>query len=207
MKIAYHYVFDAMADWETGYLTAELNSGRYFGKDTSRWEVRTFGQGKNPVRSLGGMKILPDLSVEEISLKEAGLLILPGGNTWLESCHDAVLKRVGEFLRGEIPVCAICGATAGLARAGYLNDRPHTSNDLGYLKAVCPNYFGEAYYRTTAVAVDGKLLTATGLAPLDFAYETLKLVQVFSSSTLEAWHKLNATHAPEHYRALLDSLK
>lgn len=26
----YLYVFDTMADWEIGYLTAELNSGRYY---------------------------------------------------------------------------------------------------------------------------------------------------------------------------------
>lgn len=28
----YLYVFDTMADWEIGYLTAELNSGRYYKK-------------------------------------------------------------------------------------------------------------------------------------------------------------------------------
>lgn len=28
----YLYVFDTMSDWEIGYLTAELNSGRYFKK-------------------------------------------------------------------------------------------------------------------------------------------------------------------------------
>ena len=26
----YLYVFDTMADWEIGYLMAELNTGRYF---------------------------------------------------------------------------------------------------------------------------------------------------------------------------------
>ena len=26
----YLYVFDTMSDWEIGYLTAELNSGRYY---------------------------------------------------------------------------------------------------------------------------------------------------------------------------------
>ncbi len=29
----YMYVFDTMSDWEVGYLTAELNTGRYFKKD------------------------------------------------------------------------------------------------------------------------------------------------------------------------------
>ena len=29
----YLYVFDTMADWEIGYLMAELNTGRYFKRD------------------------------------------------------------------------------------------------------------------------------------------------------------------------------
>lgn len=30
MKYAYVYVLDSMADWELGYVIAELNSGQYF---------------------------------------------------------------------------------------------------------------------------------------------------------------------------------
>ena len=29
----YVYVLDTLADWELGYVTAELNSGRFFKKD------------------------------------------------------------------------------------------------------------------------------------------------------------------------------
>ena len=29
----YIYVLDTLADWELGYVTAELNSGRFFRKD------------------------------------------------------------------------------------------------------------------------------------------------------------------------------
>jgi len=29
-KIAYLYIFDTLADWEPGYVIAELHSGRYF---------------------------------------------------------------------------------------------------------------------------------------------------------------------------------
>ncbi|SDX98620.1 hypothetical protein SAMN05421736_10179 [Evansella caseinilytica] len=31
----YLYVFDTVADWEIGYLTVELNSGRYYKKHTN----------------------------------------------------------------------------------------------------------------------------------------------------------------------------
>lgn len=42
-QIAYLYVMDSMADWETGYLIAELNSGRYCREDTARYIVKTVG--------------------------------------------------------------------------------------------------------------------------------------------------------------------
>ena len=33
MFTVYVYVLDTLADWELGYVTAELNSGRFFKKD------------------------------------------------------------------------------------------------------------------------------------------------------------------------------
>jgi hypothetical protein len=33
MQTIYIYVLDTLADWEIGYLTSELNSGRFFKKD------------------------------------------------------------------------------------------------------------------------------------------------------------------------------
>lgn len=205
-KTAFLYVFDTMADWETGYLTAELNSGRYFRKDAARWTVKTASPGGAAVLTMGGCRIRPDLAVEDIRIRDAGLLVLPGGETWIDSLHDPVLRRAGEFLYAGIPVAAICGATLGLGRAGFLNDRRHTSNDPDYLKAVCPNYFGEAYYDRAPAVAEGNLITATGLAPLEFAYETLKILDVFSAATLEAWFGLHSTRRPEMFHALMASL-
>jgi hypothetical protein len=31
-NVVYLYVFDTMADWEIGYLTGEINSGRFYNK-------------------------------------------------------------------------------------------------------------------------------------------------------------------------------
>lgn len=206
-RIAYLYVFDGMADWETGYLFAELNSGRYFRKGAGRWSVKTVSPARAAVVTMGGCRIAPDLRVDDIDAGNAGLLVLPGGDTWLESLHDPILRKSGEFLKAGIPVAAICGATLGLGRAGYLNDRPHTSNDPNYFKAVCPNYFGEAFYRSACVVADGNLITATGLAPLEFACETLKVLGVFSAATLEAWFGLHATRRPERFHELMASLE
>lgn len=206
-KTAYLYVFDTMADWEPGFLIAELNTGRYFQNDATKYSVRTVGITKKPVVTMGGVHITPDISLEECTTDDAGVLILSGGDTWLEDIHDSLLDKVKEFLNTDVFVAAICGATLGLAQAGLLDNRYHTSNDLGYLKAVCPTYAGEKYYRQELVVTDGKLITSTGIAPIEFAYEVLKELEVFSTQTLEAWYQLYLTHEAQYFYALMGSLE
>jgi len=90
------------------------------------------------------------------------------------------------FLAADIPVAAICGATIALAQAGCLDHQLHTSNDLGYLQATCPAYAGEAHFKGDPAVTDGNLITASGVAPLEFAYHLLRKLNVFRTETLEA---------------------
>ncbi|MDQ0046861.1 putative intracellular protease/amidase [Paenibacillus polymyxa] len=203
----YLYVFDTMADWEIGYLTAELNSGRYYKKGLAPSKIVTVGMEKTPVTTMGGLKILPDIKLDECKIKSTDALILPGGNTWTETIHQPILKIVERCLEEGIWVAAICGATMGLAQAGLLNSRWHTSNDLEYLKMTCPTYTGENYYKMESAVTDGKLITASGTAPLEFSVHVLKALGVFSSKTLEAWYSLNKTHEPKYFYELMNSIQ
>ncbi|MNO33812.1 putative protease YdeA [compost metagenome] len=141
----YLYVFDTMA--EIGYLTAELNSGRYYKKGLSPSTIVTVANEKTLVTTMGGLRIMPDITVDECSMGSADTLILPGGNTWTEAIHKPILQLAERCIQEKILVAAICGATVGLAQAGLLNSRPHTSNDLEYLRMVCPAYTGEEFYQ------------------------------------------------------------
>ena len=205
-KIAYLYVFDTLADWEPAYVTAELQSGQCFKDKTLKYEVQTVSVTTDPVRTMGGLKILPDLTLSEFNIYGAGLLILPGGFTWTEPFHAPVFEKVTACLDAHVPVAAICGATVALAANGFLDHRKHTSNDLGYLKATCPNYKGEALYQQIPAATDGDLITAAGVAPLEFSYEILKRLDVFLPETLDAWYKLYKTQSAEYFFALMNSL-
>ena len=205
-KIAYLYICDTMADWEPGYAIAELHSGRYFKDKTLKYDVKTVSLTQGPITTMGGVKILPDLTVHELTAHEAGVLILPGGDTWFEPLHAPIFDCVREFLQAHIPVAAVCGATFGLAAHGFLNNRQHTSNDRDYLKAVCPTYEGESFYLHEPAVIDGDLITASGVAPLDFAYAILNKLEVFLPATLEAWYKLNQTHEAKYFFALMASL-
>lgn len=206
-KKAYLYVFDTMSDWEVGYLIAELNSGRYFKKGLTAIEVVAVGVDKNPVTTMGGLEILPRISVDECKLESTDVLILPGGNTWMESIHEPILKKASTSLKKGHVVAAICGATVGLARVGLLDSRRHTSNDLEYLKMICPHYIGEKYYEMEPAVTDGNLVTASGIAPLEFAMHVLKVLDVFTPETLDSWFNLYQTHEAKYFFELMNSIK
>ncbi|WP_434509845.1 type 1 glutamine amidotransferase family protein [Desulfitobacterium sp. AusDCA] len=203
----YLYVFDTMADWEVGYLTAELNSGRYYKKGLTSSKIVTVGTKKIPVITKGGLKILPDIDIDECSLENADALILPGGDTWTETVHEPILLKAEQCLKQGIIVAAICGSTIGLARKGLLDSSWHTSNDLEYLKMICQNYAGERYYKQESAVTDGKLITASGIAPLEFSVHVLRALDVFSTKTLDAWYNLYKTHESEYFYELMNSIQ
>ena len=205
-KNVYLYVFDTMSDWEVGYLIAELNSGRYFKKELAPLEVVTVGIDKNPVTTMGGVKILPSISIEECILESTDVVILPGGNTWLEAIHEPILKKVSKSINEGAVVAAICGATVGLAKMGLLDSRRHTSNDLEYMKMICPNYCGEKYYEMEPAVTDRNLVTASGIAPLEFAMHVLKVLDVLAPETLHSWFNLYKTHEPKYFFELMNSI-
>ena len=205
-KKAYLYVFHTMSDWEYGYLIAELTSGRYFKNDIEPLNVVTVGATKEMITTMGGLQIKPDISLDECTLERKDLIILPGGTTWGEAIHQPILKKIGEALKLGTIVAAICGATEGLANNGYLDTRKHTSNDLEYIKMVCPNYKGETFYEIGPAVSDENLITASGVAPLEFTMEVLKKLDVFAPDTLESWYNLNKTYKPEYFFQLMESV-
>ncbi|MEK4029208.1 MULTISPECIES: type 1 glutamine amidotransferase family protein [Bacillaceae] len=202
----YLYVFNTMSDWEYGYLIAELHSGRYFKKDVAPLKVVTVGANKEMITTMGGLSIKPDISLNECTLERKDLLILPGGNTWGEELHQSILQKTGEALELGTIVAAICGATEGLANMGYLDSRKHTSNNLEYMKMVCPNYNGEKFYEGRSAVSDENLVTASGVAPLEFAMEVLKKLDVCAPDTLHSWYNLHKTHQPEYFFQLMNSV-
>lgn len=203
----YLYVFDTMADWEIGYLTAELNSGRYYKKGLTPLKIVTVGIEKTPITTMGGLKILPDIELDECSIKNAEALILPGGDTWTETIHEPIIKMAEQCLKESVVVAAICGATIRLAQKGLLNSRWHTSNDLEYLKMICPAYTGEKYYKKEPAVTDKKLITASVTAPLEFAVHVLRALDVFTPQTLDSWYNLNKTHESKYFYELMNSIQ
>jgi putative intracellular protease/amidase len=187
------FVCQGFSDWEPGYVLPMLND------PTRGSRVRTVGVSREPVKTSGGVTILPDMTLAELEPAQSALLILPGSDEWAQRKYPEAIEKAKTFLAAEVPVAAICGATAGLALAGMLDDRPHTSNAREYLQAL--QYRGEAFYQDQLVVTDGNLITANATAPVDFAYHILKKLQVHSPRVLDAWYGLFKTGDPAYFYA------
>lgn len=199
-RIVYTAVYDTLADWEVGAAIAYLNNSELQRKPGSL-VVRTVALTAEPITTAGGMRVLPDVAVADIDRARAAALILPGAELWDagdELRPFAELAR--EFAAAGIPVAAICGATFGLAKAGLLDDRAHTSNDPGYLAS--SGYAGSARYRDAAAVTDRGVVTATSLAPFDFAREVFAALDVYEPVVLDAWYRLFAQRDASAYAVL-----
>ncbi|MCL2831752.1 MAG: glutamine amidotransferase [Treponema sp.] len=201
------YVLDTLADWEISYLTSEINSGRYLKKNIEKPKIIKIGKNLKSIKTMGGMEITPDICVKDIKAREGDLLILPGADTWLNGDNNEILNFVNENVNSNLTIAAICGATIGLANIGFLNEIKHTSNSLDYLKMICPNYKGEKYFCNQPIVICNNIITATGLAPLEFTYEKLKKVNIMESNTIEAWYYLYKTREDKYFFELLESIK
>ncbi len=207
MSTIYVYVLDTLADWELGYVTAELNSGRFFKKDGQRVSLKTVGYSKEPIHTMGGMTIVPDCVIDDIVVSETSMLLLPGADTWNDPKHGAIIKKASEFLSSGATVCAICGATAALANFGLLDNRPHTSNGPGFLEMVSPGYKGQNFYVDKPSVADNNLITASSTAALLWAKQIIEHLGVFQSNTLESWYEYFSTGEPQHFFALMQTLQ
>lgn len=202
----YIYVLDTLADWEIGYVSAELNSKRFFKNNAHPISLQTVSHSNTPIKTMGGLTIIPDCLVDDIVMNEKSLLILPGANTWSDPKHNAIIKKASELLDLNACICAICGATVALANFGLLNKRPHTSNGLEYLKMFSPAYQGHDFYVEQPSIADHNLITANPTASLLWAKQIIEYLDVFEPDTLEFWFQYFDTGDAKYFFHLMDTL-
>ncbi|GIO21314.1 glutamine amidotransferase [Oceanobacillus oncorhynchi subsp. incaldanensis] len=206
MKIIYIYVLDTLADWELGYVTAELNSRRFFKEDANQVLIKTVSYSKQPIRTMGGMTIVPDCFIDDIMVSETNMLLLPGADTWNDPKHETILVKASELLTAGATVCAICGATAALANLGILDNRPHTSNGPGFLEIVCSDYKGKDFYIDQSSIASNNLITAGSTEALLWTKQIIECLDVFKSNTLESWYNYFNTGDSKYFFELMQTL-
>jgi len=198
----YLFVFDSLSDWEMGYAVAGINNPQ-FQLNPGSYRVRTVSLQLTSILTIGGIRIEPDLTLDSISPKDSAMLILPGGSAWDAGQNMEAVDVARTFLHAGVPVAAICGATTGLARGGLLDKHRHTSNALEYLAAT--QYQGVSLYEDSPAITDGNLITASGIAPIEFAQHIFRRLSLYSPPVLDAWYGLFKTGKPEYFGALMQA--
>lgn len=182
-KKVFILLFDGFSDWEIAYLTPELQK-------SEKLELHYFSFDNQPVTSMGGLSILPSIPINEVDEREMDMLILPGGTFWETEENQKIKSLVKSHLTAGKKIAAICAATTFLGKQGALDQVKHTSNDLGYLKKVAPQYNGEQNYQYTLAVADKNITTANGIAPIEFAKEVFIQLEIFDLNYIEKWFQL-----------------
>lgn len=193
---------DGLSDWEYGHAAAQINI-QAFQSQPGRYEIRTVAQSLEPVRTAGGVRMLPDVTVADVVPDDAAMLILIGSDSWEAGENEAFGWLARRFVEAGKPVAAICGATIGLAREGLLDDVKHTSNFPGELGA----YGGSALYQDVRAVRDRGVITAGGASSLEWTREILLELQAYRPRTVDAWYQLYREDSMAAFERLMASVQ
>jgi putative intracellular protease/amidase len=186
-KAVHLLVVDGYADWEPAHAVAEL-------RRQGGYTIETVGLTQAPVRSMGGITVLPSKTIADVDPADVAVFILPGGDRWeREPIEPQLASALNGLDAAGVPIAAICGATVAVARLGLLRGRRHTSNGLDYLRAHVPGYGAADHYVDDLAVRDDKLITASGLADVEFAREIFEELGVMSPPNRALWSQVFRT--------------
>ncbi|MDK1473052.1 DJ-1/PfpI family protein [Streptomyces sp. 549] len=187
-RLVHVALYDTLADWEIALVTPYLRKNGH--------RVVTVAEHGAPVTTMGGLRVLPDLTLAELRPEDSALLIVAGAEQWPTRIAPFA-SAARRFLDAGVPVAAICGGTAALAAEGLLDDRAHTGAVPEALAAT--GYAGGAHYREADAVTDRNVVTAGPTAPIAFAREILAHLRVLDENVLDAWFRLYAHSDPDAF--------
>lgn len=182
---------DGYADWECAFING-IGSA-YFGIETVN--VAPDGQ---EITSQGGLRTIPDTSLENVKPDAFDMLILCGGTIWETEQAPDIKKLAVNFLSENKHVAAICGGTLALANAGILDDKRHTSNAIEFLTKNSKTYNGSSRYVDGASAIsDRNIITAAGSSPVQFSAAVFRAVGIDEKTVLDFLAMLAMEHSTD----------
>ncbi len=176
----YLFVFDGFADWEPAHAFCQI-------KKSGKHEVRTVGFSGQHVISMAGLKISPDVTIENVDPADTAFFMLPGGDMWEKKSNERIEALLRRLHDENVLIGAICAATLEIARTGLTRGIRHTSNAKQYVKSLVPGYCDDAYYVDELAVCDRNIITASGLGSLEFAREVMRRLKIYSDNDIEVW--------------------
>ncbi|ORX41210.1 class I glutamine amidotransferase-like protein [Kockovaella imperatae] len=135
--------------------------------------VKIASETMDPVMNAGGLRVVPDMTLEEAESETWDAILLPGGGgarPWLKE-ND----RVQEFLKNKVPeveyVWTVCTGSWLLASTGLLRGLKATTNKAAYNEVIeTTQDQGVTWVPEARWVVDGKIWSSSGVtAGIDMA--------------------------------------
>ena len=198
MKTVLLALLEQYADWEAAYVSTAVHM-----LGQGKFVVKTVSLSKEPITSIGGIRVVPDYTVGSAS-KDYDALLLIGGLCWREVRAQQMIPLVEHCVNSGKVLGGICDAAAFLASIGVLDSVKHTGNRLSALQEwKGTKYKGAENYQARQAVFDRNIITANGSAPLEFAREVLTALHVAEEAMIEDWyvlHKLGYYNTSLHNR-------
>ena len=179
------------ASHEMVYLMEAISSDDTQLKANPKYVNKIVAPTMESVTAIGGFRVLPDYSFENMP-EDFAALVLIGGYGWLTPIADMVVPIVRTTLEKGKIVGAICNGASFMAKHGFLNDVKHTGNGLDQLKLWGgENYTNSGSYIHQQAVSDSKIVTANGSGVLEFTKELLLLLENDTPERIEMHYQFN----------------
>ena len=176
---------------EMVYLMEAISSDEAQLKPDPKYINKVVAPNLDSVTAIGGFKVLPDYSFENMP-EDYAALILIGGYGWLAPVAEDVTPILRKALDSGKIVGAICNAVSFMAKQGFLNEIRHTGNGLEQLKLWGGDSYAnpDGYVHQQAVS-DRGIVTANGSGALEFTKELLLLLENDTPERVEMYYQFN----------------
>lgn len=179
------------ASHEMVYLMEAISSDEARLKPNPKYVNKVVAPTTEPVTAIGGFRVLPDYSFDDMPDDYAALVLI-GGYGWLTPVADKVVPIVRSAIDHAKIVGAICNGASFLAKHGFLNSVKHTGNGLEQLKLWgAENYTNSEGYIHQQSVSDGRIVTANGSGVLEFSKELLLLLENDTPERIEMYYQFN----------------
>lgn len=169
------FIYEQMADFEIIFALHLL------GADAGK-EIVTIAFENKPLKSKSGVIYNPHKTVSDALRDEVEGLIIPGG--WNEEIREELMKLIIDIHNKEGLLAAICAGPRFLAKAGVLKNVKYTTSmkewtDEHRVRFGEDDPFPRDTFVNDRVVRDGNIITAQGIAFVDFAVEILQYFNLF----------------------------
>ena len=179
------------ASHEMVYLMEAISSDDTQLKANPKYVNKIVAPTMESVTAIGGFRVLPDYSFENMP-EDFAALVLIGGYGWLTPAADNVIPIVRKALDNGRIVGAICNGASFMAKHGFLNGVKHTGNGIEQLRLWgAENYTNSEGYIHEQSVSDGNIVTANGSGVLEFTKELLLLLENDTSERIEMYYQFN----------------